>query len=131
MTKAVTSTKDWGAYQRRTAGTVEVRLGRGRQAIWADGLHLDPDAAVVAEAKYVVGSGRSMYEGKAPLALLDVFLTGFDEEMRRYGALIRDQDNPVNRLRIFTNTADAAAFLGRRARSILGPGIDIDVRHTP
>jgi len=130
-TKPVNSTKDWAIYQRRTTGDVEVRVGEGRQAIWADGLQVDPDAAVVAEAKYVVTSRHSLYEGNVPPALLDTLLTRFDEEIRRYGAAIKDQRNPISRLRIFTNTAAAAKFLGNRTRSILGPNIDVDVRHTP
>lgn len=110
---------------------MDVKVGQGRQAIWADGLQVDPDAAVVAEAKYVVTSRRSMYEGNVPPALLDTLLTRFDEEIRRYGALIKDPSNPISRLRIFTNTAAAASFLGSRTRAILGPNIDVDVRHTP
>jgi hypothetical protein len=130
-TKPVTSTKDWAHYQRRTTGPVEVKLGEGKKTVWADGLQVDPDAAVVAEAKYVAAPGRSMYEGKVPPAMLDFLLADFDSEMDRYRQLVQDPGNPVSRVRIITNTPDAADFLRHRASRLLGPHIDLDVRHTP
>ena len=99
--------------------------------IWADGLQVDPDAVVVAEAKYVESPSRSMYEGKVPPALLDRLLLPFDREMERYGKLVEDLENPVSRIRIITSTQAAADFLGARARRLLGPTIDVDARHTP
>lgn len=130
-TKPVTSTKDWGDYQRRTTGPVEVKLGEGKKVVWADGLQVDPDAAVVAEAKYVAAPGRSMYEGKTPPAMLDLLLADFDSEMVRYRELVEDPRNPVSRIRIITNTPDAVDFLRERAGRLLGPKINLDVRHTP
>lgn len=130
-TKPVTSTKDWANYQRRTTGPVEVKLGEGKKTVWADGLQVDPDAAVVAEAKYVGAPGRSLYEGKAPPAMLDFLLADFDSEMNRYRHLVEDPSNPISRVRIITNTQDSAEFLRQRASRLLGPTIDLDVRHTP
>jgi hypothetical protein len=113
-------------------GDREVLLGEGDGAIWADGLQIDPDAVVVAEAKFIESPGRSsMYEGKTPPGMADRLMLGFDREIQRYGALVRSPDNPVRRLRIITSTQAAADFLGARARKILGPTIDLDVRHTP
>lgn len=71
-----------------------------------------------------------MYEGRAPRATADVLLRDFDDEMERYGAVLSDPSNPVTRLRIITSTRAAADYLGARARRMLGPGIDLDVRHT-
>jgi len=85
----------------------------------------------VAEGKYVGTPGRSMYEGKAPPAMLDFLLADFDSEMNRYRHLVEDPHNPVSRVRIITNTQDGADFLRQRARRLLGPAIDLDVRHTP
>jgi hypothetical protein len=68
-----------------------------------------------------------MYEGTAPDHLLDRMFKDFDDEMARYGVAIRDGSNPVARLNIITNTETAAAFLGARARSLLGLDIDIVV----
>src|SRR5690348_4611458 len=68
---------------------------------------------------------------KIPPGMADRLLLGFDREIQRYGALVRNPDNPVRRLRIITSTQAAADFLGARARKILGPTIDLDVRHTP
>jgi hypothetical protein len=114
------------------AGDREVLLGEGDDAIWADGLQIDPDAVVVAEAKFIESPGRnSMYEGDMPPGMVDRLLRGFDREIQRYGVLVNSPENPVRRLRIITSTPAAADFLGARARKILGPDIDLDLRHTP
>jgi hypothetical protein len=102
----------------------------GAKDIWADGLHVDADAVVAAEAKFVSRPGRSLYEGDLPPALAEELLVPFDSEMRRYGAVIRDPNNPVSRLRLIASTPQAAEFLGARARSILGPGIDLRIVHS-
>jgi hypothetical protein len=90
---------------------------------------VDLDGVTAVDAKYVIepGSGRAMYEGGRP----DFLLRDFDDEMIRYGAAIRDGSNPVARLNIITNTETAAEFLGVRARSLLGPDIDIVVTVIP
>lgn len=51
--------------------------------------------------------------------------------MNRYRHLVEDPSNPVSRVRIITNTQDGADYLRQRARRLLGPTIDLDVRHTP
>lgn len=130
-TKPVTSPEAWAIYQRRVTGATEVQLGEGDNEIWADGLQVDPDTVVVAEAKYVIKPERSMYEGRVSPRLIERLFRDFDDEMRRYGQLIKDPGNPVRRLRIIASTQAAADYLGARARRILGPDIDIDVRYTP
>lgn len=130
-TQLVTGSSDWAKYQRRVAGDVEVRIGPKNGLIWADGVSVDPDGVVVVESKYVGQPGRSMYEGKTPPAILDTLLQQFDDEIERYGAVVRDPDNPVRRLRIITNTHDSVEFLGNRARRLLGSTIDVDVRYQP
>lgn len=127
----MTSDAPWAEYQRQVAGPKEVRLGKGDDVIWADGLTTDPDTVVVAEAKRVKNAGSGMYEGKVPPRILDRLFRGFDDEMRRYGELLKDPDNPVSRVRIIASTQAAAAFLEARARSILGPQADLQVRYTP
>jgi len=85
----------------------------------------------VAEAKYVSNPERSMYEGHLPPALVDRLFIRFDSEMERYRWLVEDPDNPISRVRIIASTRAAADFLRTRARRILGPTIDLQVRHTP
>lgn len=110
-------------YQRRHAGPSQVRLEGGGREILADGLSLDPDTVVAVETKYVVNPGkRSVYEGGRP----DFLYREFDEEMERYAAVARDSANPVERIRIITSTAKAAAFLSARAHRIVGTDVDID-----
>lgn len=126
----VRSTADWAAFQRRHAGDFEIKLttADGAATIWADGLTIDPDKVVAIEAKFVTDPPRSMYEGRAPDRVLERLLRGFDEEMSRYGDVIRDQANPVARLRLVVNTEAAARFLGARAQRFLGADIDLDVQ---
>lgn len=122
------------AYQLRTAGPDEIRLvtPHGNQEIWADGLHVDPDGVVVVvDAKHVRSPGRSLYEGTVPDRMVDQLIRGFDGEMERYAAVIRDPGNPVSRLRLFTSTPEAVEFLTARARRLLGPDIDVDVVLVP
>lgn len=128
-TKPVTSTEPWAKYQREHAGDREVKLRTDNpdDTIWADGIAHDPETVVAAEAKYVVNSDKSMYEGKAPAKILDVLLSDFDREMRRYGNVVRHEDNPVGRIRLITNTDAAATFLGDRARRVVGEDVRVDV----
>jgi len=80
----------------------------GETEIWADGLLVDEDA-VVAEAKFVTGSGRRMYEGhSSPNA--QFLLRPFDREIERYGQILRDPDNPVRRLRLVTARRSRPSF---------------------
>lgn len=114
-------------YQRAHAGDVQVQLRTHDDSveILADGLHVDPDKVVAVDAKYVVhpDSGRSVYEGGRP----EFLYKEFDDEMRRYAAVVRDPENPVDRVRIVTNTDKAARYLAERASRILGPDVELDV----
>jgi len=133
MRRAARGRPDDLAYQVRTAGDDEIRLvtSDGRTAIWADGVHVDPDGVVAVDAKHVRSPGRSMYEGTVPAGMRDRLMREFDEEMRRYGAVLNDPGNPVDRLRLFTDQPAAAAFLRQRASGILGPGVHVDVVLVP
>ena len=124
-----------GAYQRRVAGPDEVRLNPNdeKHRIWADGITLDPDMVAAVEAKYVVEPGpQSMYEGmgRRTPAVQEMLMKEFDREMRRYGVALADPSTPVGRLRIVTNTPEAAQYLGDRARTLL-PDVDLQVVVTP
>lgn len=96
------SQDDWADFQRRHAGQYEYELKTGNtdETVMADGLALDPETVVAIEAKFVDKPHRSMYEGKAPAFMEAKLFKGFDDEMRRYGAVIRHDENPVGRLRI-------------------------------
>jgi len=124
-----TSDANWADYQRRVASSEEYRLTGGGKEIWADGVRVDPNGVTEVDAKFVTepGSPSGLYEGTSPGFLLK----DFDDEMARYGAIIRDGSNPVTQLNIITNTQKAADFLGDRARAILGPDIDIKVTVQP
>jgi hypothetical protein len=128
--KPVTSGEPWAGYQRANAGSHEVALPTDDPSvgIWADGLAIDPDRVVAVEVKFVTRPGRSLYEGSAPVQILERAMGGFDKEMERYARVIRYAANPVERIRIVTNTVAAASFLGDRARKIVGDEIDLDVQ---
>lgn len=83
---------------------------------------------VAVEAKYVRSPGGSaLHEGTAPSFIQDRWATEFDNEMTRYGQIIRGSGTPVGRLRIVAHTQAAADYLGGRARTILGPDVDLQI----
>lgn len=127
------SQDEWADFQRRHAGRYEYELKTGYkdETVRADGLALDPDTVVAIEVKFVDKPRRSMYEGKAPAFMEATLFEGFDDEMRRYGAVIRHDGNPVGRLRIVASTQAAGEFLGARARRLIGEGVEIDVQVRP
>ena len=55
----------------------------------------------------------------------------FDDEMERYGEVIRSSGNLVSSLTLVTNTPESPEFLGRRAREILGPDIELHIQLKP
>ncbi|HEY0216590.1 MAG TPA: restriction endonuclease fold toxin-2 domain-containing protein [Cellulomonas sp.] len=123
----LTAQAPWADFQRTWAGPDTFKLtGEGR-AIWSDGVHVDPDAVVAIEAKYIRSPGNSIYEGSAPKFVMDNAMRQFDEEIGRYASVIRDEANPVARLRIVTSTDAAAAFLRDRVVTLIGPDIDLHV----
>ncbi len=125
LTKPATGNAAPDVFQRTHLGPTEVKLTSHGEAIWADGLQLDPDKVVAADAKYVLDPGhpKAMYEGGRP----EFVYRQFDDEMRRYKLVLEDSSNPVARLRIVTNSEAAARFLAERARGILGPDADLVV----
>ena len=55
----------------------------------------------------------------------------FDDEMARYGEVIRSSGNPVSSLALVTNTPESVEFLGQRARETLGPDVELHIRLDP
>jgi hypothetical protein len=107
-------------FQRAYAGQPEIELhAEGGIVIWADGLHVDPDGIVAAEAKHVSKPERSPHIGRMPYGQKENDRR-FDNEVDRYTAVIRDPSNPVGRLRIITNDREAADYLAARARRVMG-----------
>lgn len=132
QTRRVISTdQTWMDYQRQWAGPEEYLLRSGDRTIWADSVHLDPDGVAAIDAKFIKSPGSSIYEGSAPPKVVDAVMKQFDGEMTRYAEVINDDQNPVARLRLYTSTPEAAAFLTERARAIVGPDIDLQVVLTP
>ena len=116
-------------YQRDVAGDTEVRLNPddAENRIWADGVTVDADKVVAVEAKYVGRPGASPYEGTRPPAIQEMLMKDFDRELRRYAVALADPKTPVERLRIVTNTKDAAVYLQERAAGLLPPETDLQV----
>ena len=97
------------AYQKQFAGPCEIRLvAPDGKVIWADGLTIDRDTVVaVLDTKNVDKPGASIYEGTSFLRNVPVEVDGeviskleeihrraFDDQVRRYAAVIRDPGNP-------------------------------------
>lgn len=86
----------WAGYQEEQVGEMEYKLVTDDgDEIWADGLVLEPDTVVAVEVKYVSRPKRSMYEGTVPPGIRDKLLRDFDDEMTRYGNVVRSEGNPV------------------------------------
>ncbi|MGL4745697.1 MAG: restriction endonuclease fold toxin-2 domain-containing protein, partial [Dermatophilaceae bacterium] len=125
----ITVDDDARRFQVEHLGDTEFRLRASNgQAVIADGLQLDSDSVVAAEAKFVRSPGASMHEGSAPSFIQQRLMQQFDDEMLRYKAVIDDPTNPVSRLRILTNTEAAATYLNLRVNQLFGPGYDVDIR---
>jgi hypothetical protein len=120
-------------YQRKHAGPDNVRLRSGETAIDADGVGIDPDKVVTIETKWVnkPGSSNALNEGRIPEFMKKKVEHDFTSEMVRYGEIINDPTNPVDRLRLTVSTQAAADYWGTLARKHLGPDADIEVRVEP
>ena len=53
----------------------------------------------------------------------------FDDEILRYGAVIRDPSNPVSSLRVVTSTPLARDYLHGRISHLLDEGVPFTVVH--
>lgn len=126
-----TSQEPWADYQRRVVGDPEVTLRGGGERVNADGIGVDPDAIVALDAKHIGNPAASPYDGTAPQFMMDRLLEGFDSELSRYGAVVLDEANPVQRLRIVTSDPSAVPFLQARAQQVLGDQIDVVVEYRP
>lgn len=119
-------------YQRHQAGAPEIRLfSRTEDPIWCDGIHVDSDGVIAVDAKYVGKPDRSPHAGRMamPPGAQERYNREFDYEIERYVAVLRDPENPVERLRIITNNEHSAEYLGARARNVMGRDAErLDVR---
>ncbi|WP_161925133.1 restriction endonuclease fold toxin-2 domain-containing protein [Actinomyces sp. 432] len=117
-------------YQHRVLGTnVEhvIPTGVPGETIVADAVTKEGNIAVAWEAKYTEGGANSLYEGGRP----DFLYKKLDDEIKRYGRVISNPDNPVRGLTIITNTEKAAEFLSSRIRSILGEDFPLTIKVAP
>jgi hypothetical protein len=85
-------------------------------------------SVVGSDDEFVEVEGRCLDLVFGPECGVDLMFRGFDREMERYANIVRHEGNPVERLRLVTNTEAAAGFLGERARRIIGDDIDLDVQ---
>ena len=132
-TQRVHSSSPAYSYQHRVLGTdVERRLvSDGGEEIFADAVTPDGSAYIAWDAKHSGGGRGSLYEGNASPKLQDILISSFDDEMQRYKAIIKSDNNPVNRLILVTNTPEAQAYLYQRALKALGGNIPFEVRLIP
>ncbi|WP_309341326.1 hypothetical protein, partial [Actinomyces viscosus] len=117
-------------YQHRVLGTdVERQLTTDSgETIWADSVTADGAGIAKAwDAKHTGGGDDALYQGKGP----EFLMNKFDDEMRRYGKVIRSSGNPVSSLTLVTNTPESVEFLGQRARDILGPDVELHIQLVP
>lgn len=88
---------------------------------------------VTIDAKWVnkPGAPNAFNEGRIPEFMRERVEGGFVDEIIRYGKVISDPTNPVDRLRLTVSTEAAGDYWGRLAREHLGPDADIEVRLEP
>ncbi|MFJ9392874.1 restriction endonuclease fold toxin-2 domain-containing protein, partial [Nocardioides sp. NPDC101246] len=117
-------------FQRKHAGPNNVVLRGGGSEINADGLVEDPDKVVTIEAKYVnrPGASNAVNEGRIPAFMKEKIEREFKSEMIRYGRVMNDPSNPIDRLRITVSTAAAGEYWGKLAQEHLGPNADVEIR---
>lgn len=95
--------------------------------IWADSVTTDGTSTKAWHAKHTEGGDKALYQGKGP----ELPMEDFDDEMQRYGEVIRSPGNPVSSSSLVTNTPESIEFLGQRAREILGPDIELHIQLKP
>ncbi|WP_341769418.1 restriction endonuclease fold toxin-2 domain-containing protein [Actinomyces bowdenii] len=131
MAKPKTAAYD---YQRRVLGTdIERKLvaDDGKTSVFADSVTPDGTAYTAWDAKHSGGGSKAMHEGNATSFVQDRGMAKFDENMRKYAAVIQSPGNPVSKLVIVTNTPEAQAYLTQRLQNILGADIPFEVQLTP
>jgi hypothetical protein len=132
-TQRIHSSSPAYSYQHRVLGTDVEReiVGDDGVKIFADAVTPDGSAYIAWDAKHSGGGRGSLYEGNASPKLQDILISSFDDEMQRYKAIIKSDNNPVNRLILVTNTPEAQAYLYQRALKALGGNIPFEVRLIP
>jgi len=95
--------------------------------LWADSVTTNGTSTKAWDAKHTEGGHSALYQGKGPEFLME----DFDDEMERYGEVIRSSGNPVSSLTLVTNTPESVEFLGQRAREILGPDVELHIHLKP
>ncbi|MED5371892.1 MAG: SpvB/TcaC N-terminal domain-containing protein [Myxococcota bacterium] len=97
-------------YEIAQTGPDNYLISGGGERIWADGLDATQQAAL--EAKSLVNPGRSPFiPGSAAPPFIRAKITGqVAEEIRRYGAVIADDSNPVRQLIVRVSDSRAVPF---------------------
>ncbi|NUT54579.1 MAG: hypothetical protein HOQ03_01170, partial [Thermoleophilia bacterium] len=109
-------------YEAEYAGPRNYRLGKGPNAVMADGFRISDGAAV--EAKHVGKPDTSPFipGSKCYPPVREKALGEFYSELRRYKAVIDDPGTPVKGLEIMTNDERAAEFFVDALRRYGVPG---------
>jgi hypothetical protein len=87
-----------------------VRIVGGGEAVWADGIDATATTAIV--VKWVGSPGRSPFVASSaiPDEIRNIIRDGQVDELARYRAVIADSGNPLEELRLVTNSAEAGAY---------------------
>jgi hypothetical protein len=109
-TKPTPTGKPSGQYEVQQTGPVNYTMGKGDDAIDADGVR-DLDATVL-DAKHVGSPDRSPYVpgSSIPEPVRAKIHGDFEGELKRYAKVVQDSDNPMRALEIVTNDPRAVPY---------------------
>ncbi|PSM43648.1 type IV secretion protein Rhs [Streptomyces dioscori] len=106
-------------YQMAVAGMLEVRVSGGGVKIWADGVA----GTKLVDAKYVSGKSSPFVLPGIKNARVQGFIdNSIADEMKRYAAVIGDDANRYDGLRIVTNTKAAVPYFEGMMKKYKVPG---------
>jgi hypothetical protein len=109
-------------YEIRQTGPVNTEVRGGNEKIWADGIDI-PDGQLQ-DAKYIADPAKSPYVdgSKVPDFIRESIRDDFEDEVRRYGAVINDPNTPVTGLQIITNEPQAVPYFQSALQKYSVPG---------
>lgn len=107
-------------YQIIHAGDTEYKVSGGNEEFNADGI---TDKTIL-EAKFVGNPERSPYieDSKYPRFLREETNLKIEDEFRRMGIILRDEDNPLTSVRVITNNERAVPYFEKLMRKYGVPG---------
>jgi hypothetical protein len=109
-------------FQIKHCGSEEIRVKNSEVEIWADGINTKTGELL--EAKFIENLTKSPFvdNSNIPIFIRDKITKEVDNEFRRYGAIINDDDTPVVALQVIVNIPEAVPFFTELLNKYKIPG---------